>query len=90
VARVYAGILGPLALATSLADGLVHGRHPEAVLFTAWVSLLVFSAVGYVAGWIAEKTVGESVGSVVSAELIQRASVDAPGTAATAIQPENR
>jgi hypothetical protein len=77
-------------LATSLADGLVHGRHPDATLVAAWVSLLVFSVVGYVAGWIAGQTVGESVGAVVSAELVQRASVDASGTAAAAGQPEDR
>jgi hypothetical protein len=88
VARIYAGILGPLALAASLADGVLHRRHPDSVLFAAWVSLLVFSAVGYVAGWIAGRIVQESVGAVISAELAEHASIGQPEATPIASQPE--
>ncbi len=69
VARIYAGILGPLALVTCVARGLLHGSGVESTLLSAWLSLLVFSAVGYVIGRLAEWIVDESVGAVVQAEL---------------------
>jgi hypothetical protein len=74
VGRTYAGILGPLALLTSVARGLVHARPPEAILLGAWCSLVVFAAVGYVVGWIAGRTVEESVHAIIQGELAQGAS----------------
>jgi hypothetical protein len=73
VARVYAGILGPLALLTTLADGYLHARDPLGVLFVAWLSLIAFAAIGGIAGWLAERIVDESVASVVRAELLVQA-----------------
>jgi len=69
VARIYAGILGPLALLTSLARGLIHARQTDAIVFAAWCSLIVFAAVGYVVGWIADRIVEESVMAGIRAEL---------------------
>jgi hypothetical protein len=69
VAHVYAGILGPLAFLTSLARGALHGGSTQSVLWTAWCSLLVFAAVGYLVGWVAGMTVEESVRGRISAEL---------------------
>jgi hypothetical protein len=69
VAHVYAGILGPLAFLTSLARGFVHGGGTQSVLWTAWWSLLAFAAVGYVVGWVAGKTVEQSVHGRIKAEL---------------------
>jgi len=69
VARIYAGILGPLALLTCVARGMLHGSGVESTLLSAWLSLLVFSAVGYVIGRLAEWIVDESVGAVVQAGL---------------------
>ena len=69
MAHVYAGILGPLAFLTSLARGIMHGGGTESVLWTAWCSLLAFAAAGYVIGWVAGKTVEESVRGRISAEL---------------------
>jgi len=71
VARTYAGILGPLALVTSVARGFVHATSAEAILLGAWCSLLVFAALGYVVGWIAGRIVQESVRATVRAELPQ-------------------
>ena len=61
MAQTYAGILGLLALLTSLGHGFIHARETEAILLTAWLSLLVFAPVGYLVGWIACRTVEESV-----------------------------
>ena len=69
MARTYAGILGPLALVTSLARGIIHATDAESVLFGAWCSLLVFAAVGALVGWIAGRVVEESVSATIEAEL---------------------
>ncbi len=61
MARIYAGILGPLAFLTSLAHGLLHGRSTETVLLDAWCALAGFAALGCVIGWIAGRTVEEEV-----------------------------
>ncbi len=75
MARIYAGILGPLALLTCVARGMLHGSGVESTLLSAWFSLLVFSAIGYVIGRLAEWIVDESVGAVVQAELaVEKAS----------------
>jgi hypothetical protein len=68
VARTYAGILGPLALVTYLVRGLIHAHHADAILFGAWVSLVVFAALGYVIGWIAGRAVEESVAARIAGE----------------------
>jgi len=61
VARIYAGILGPLAFLTSLAHGALHGRQADVVLLDAWHALLGFAALGCVIGWLAERMVEEEV-----------------------------
>jgi hypothetical protein len=78
VARTYAGILGPLALLIALAHGLVHAAEPETILLVGWCSLLVFAVVGYLVGWIAGRTVDESVGATIQAELAQEPSPENP------------
>jgi hypothetical protein len=78
VARTYAGILGPLALFIALAHGLVHAAQPDAILLVGWCSLLVFAAVGYLVGWIAGRTVEESVGATIQAELAREPSPEEP------------
>ncbi|MFH1267662.1 MAG: hypothetical protein ABIK89_18255, partial [Planctomycetota bacterium] len=70
VARIYAGILGPLALLTCVARGILHGSGVESTLLSAWFGLLAFSALGFVIGRLAEWIVDESVGAVVRAELV--------------------
>jgi len=72
VAPVYAGILGPLAFLTTLLRGTLHGGQADAVLFSAWCCLWAFAAVGYVVGWIAERTVADAVAGRVAAELAGR------------------
>ena len=80
MARTYAGILGPLALLIALAHGLVHAAQPDTILLVGWCSLLVFAAVGYLVGWIAGRTVEESVGATIQAELAREPSPEEPQT----------
>ncbi|OHB73344.1 MAG: hypothetical protein A2V70_00380 [Planctomycetes bacterium RBG_13_63_9] len=69
MAHIYAGILGPLAFLISLARGAMHGGGAESVLWSAWCSLLVFAAVGYLVGWIAGRIVEDSVRARISSRL---------------------
>jgi hypothetical protein len=69
VARTYAGILGPLAFVVSLLRGLIAGGGANGTLWTAWCSLLAFAVIGCVIGWIAERTVADSVSGRIEAEL---------------------
>ena len=78
MARTYAGILGSLGLVTSLAEGVIHARHTEAILFAAWCSLLVFASLGYFFGWIAGRIVDDAVHSEIQARLAQETSNDGP------------
>jgi hypothetical protein len=82
LARTYAGILGPLAFLTSLAHGLIHAQTTEAMLLGAWWSLLLFAAAGSVLGWIAGRTVEQSVQATIEAELARDASSEPPPRAA--------
>ena len=76
MAPIYAGILGLLALLTSLAHGMIHASDRDAMLRAAWWCLAGFSALGYVIGWIAARTVEESVGATIRAELDAAQSTD--------------
>ncbi len=73
MARIYAGILGPLAFLTSLAHGALHAWQAEAILRSAWMSLVIFSTVGCAAGWIAQRTIEEAV----RARIAEQAGQDA-------------
>jgi len=74
MAHAYAGILGTLALVTSLAHGLIHARETDAILLGAWLSMLAFAGVGCVVGWIGGRTVEESVRVILQSELAQEES----------------
>ena len=69
MARQYAGILGLLALVVSLLRGLMAGGASEATMWTAWLSLLAFSVIGAVIGWLAERIIRDSVSSQILSEL---------------------
>jgi hypothetical protein len=69
VARLYAGILGSLALLTTIVHGILHARQEDVILLTAWWNLLVFAVIGAVIGWIAGYTIEGSVSMTVSRQL---------------------
>ena len=74
----YAGFLGSLAMLTRLAHGVIHASPAEAVLLEACLALVVFAVVGYVVGHIAEHALGESVRTMVEAEVTENRSTDNP------------
>ena len=69
MARLFAGILGPLAMLTVTTSGLIHGRTSECVAWAAWIALIVFAALGYLLGWIANRTVEDSVQLAINNQL---------------------
>jgi hypothetical protein len=69
VARIYSGILGLVAFLTTLVRGWIHGDDTQSILWTGWISLLLFSIIGLVVGRIAGWIVEESVSARLAAEL---------------------
>jgi hypothetical protein len=75
-----------LAFLISLARGLMVAGSTDGVLLTSWCSLLAFTAIGAVIGWIAERTVEDSVHGRIAAEVAggRPAEASPPATAGTA------
>jgi membrane protein implicated in regulation of membrane protease activity len=67
----------------SLVRGIVAGGASEATLWTAWLGLVAFTALGAVIGWLAERIVRESVSSQILSELQDK---PAKGTAAPKVR----
>jgi hypothetical protein len=67
--RVYAGILGPLAMAVVICRGWLGSGGPVGTLSLAIVYLAVFSVVGALIGQLAQSTVDESVRTKLEQEL---------------------
>lgn len=74
--RSYGGILGLVAFLTVLARGCVRGGGAEPTLFAAWLGLLAFTPLGCIVGWVAERTVEESIRSKLAAEIAAREAKD--------------
>jgi hypothetical protein len=68
VARIYGGILGLAAFLTTLARGGVHGNDPETTLRTAWLSLIAFTGIGLVLGWLG----GWMIEDAIQSRLLDR------------------
>ena len=88
VGRQYAGMLGSIALVTSVLRGLVHGTPAVRVLTMAAVSLVMCSVVGYVVGELAGWIVLTSVPRI-AAEL-ERTTARSRHLSARADQEQNR
>lgn len=69
MARIYAGILGPVAFLTVLARGLLLGGEDQSIVFQAWCALWCFAVAGYVVGRIAERTIEQSVHDRITREI---------------------
>jgi hypothetical protein len=67
--RVYAGILGTLAMAVVICRGALESGGVEKTLSLAIVYLVLFSLVGALIGQIAQATVDESVRSKLELQL---------------------
>ena len=67
--RVYAGILGPLAMAVVICRGWLGSGGAEGTLTLAVLCLAIFSVAGAIIGQIAQSTVDESVRSKLEQQL---------------------
>lgn len=57
----YAGILGPIAFVSILIRGVIGGSSANGVLISSAMGLILFAAIGYVIGRLADQIVLESV-----------------------------
>jgi len=71
VGRIYAGVLGPLALLTVLGRGLLQGGGVEGTLYAGWLALMAFAGIGYVVGKIAGSAVEDSIRERLASELAE-------------------
>jgi len=67
--RTYAGILGPLAFAVVVTRGLVEQESVNGTLYHAAAALFAFAAIGYVIGFLAERTIIEAIDARFHAQL---------------------
>ena len=74
--RIYGGILGLLAFQTILLRGWFHRGDLQSTLWTAWLGLIAFAAVGLVIGRVAGQIVRESVIGRVNAELAAQEEIE--------------
>jgi len=61
VSRSYAASLGALAMSLVVFRGIVRGELADAVAAEAIVALVIFAAVGGVAGWIADYLIRDAL-----------------------------
>jgi hypothetical protein len=67
--QVYGGTLGLIAFLAIVARGLANGMAADATLLAASTSLPIFFLVGCVIGWIADRTVDESIRAKIETYL---------------------
>jgi hypothetical protein len=79
VARIYAGILGPLAMLTAVIHGSIHGGGVESTLGMAWLGLWAFAGLGFVMGSLGEWVVGESVQARIADEIAVEQATETKG-----------
>jgi hypothetical protein len=73
VSRIYAGILGPLAMTVAICRGWLASGGVEGTLWCAVLYLLGFAILGAVVGHIAQATIDESVRAGLEQQLVQLA-----------------
>lgn len=69
--RVYAGILGPLAMAVVICRGWLASGGVETTLSSAIAVLILFSLVGAIIGHLAQTTIDESVRMSLQDQLMR-------------------
>ncbi len=79
--RIYAGILGPLAMVVMICRGIKNSAGLEGTLTLAIAALAIYAIVGSVLGQIAQATVDESVRQKIERQLATPASGATKGTA---------
>jgi hypothetical protein len=69
VGRIYAGILGPLAMAIVICRGWLASGGVEGTLTSATLSLALFAVIGAFLGHLAQTTIDESVRAGLEQQL---------------------
>jgi len=67
--RVYAGILGPLAMAVVICRGWLGSGGVQGTLTLATLCLALFAVVGAILGHLAQTTIDESVRAKLQQQL---------------------
>ena len=83
MARIYAGILGPLAMAIVVCRGVKDSGGVEGTLTLAIAALAIYAILGSVLGQIAQATVDESVRWKIERQLAAHPDLDAAKRVAT-------
>ena len=71
--RIYAGILGPLAMSVVIFRGWLAAGGPEGTLTQAILYLALFAVLGAILGYIAQATIDESVRASLEQQLAKTA-----------------
>ncbi len=69
MSRIYAGILGPLAMTVAICRGWLASGGVEGTLLFAVLYLLLFATLGAILGHIAQATIDESVRARLEQQL---------------------
>lgn len=72
MSRLYAGILGHLAMSVAICRGWLGSAGVERTLILAVISMVVFAIVGAILGHIAQTTIDQSVQAKLEMELNAR------------------
>ena len=72
MSRLYAGLLGTLAMSVAICRGWLGSAGVEGTLTTASISLVVFAVVGAILGHIAQTTIDESVQAKLERQLNEK------------------
>jgi hypothetical protein len=71
MARAYSGVLSAMAIVFVILRGLLFGMLPDEILGMCLMVFAIFAPVGYVIGWIADRTVCESVENRFRSEIVR-------------------
>jgi hypothetical protein len=81
--RVYAGILGPLAMTVIICRGWLASGGVDGTLSSAVLHLILYAFIGALLGHIAQTTIDESVRAKIEQQLTHHAGQVAGKEAAT-------
>ena len=71
--RIYAGTLGPLAMAVVICRGWLGSSGVEGTLATATICLVLFAVLGAILGHLAQSAIEESVRASLEQQLTHHA-----------------
>lgn len=61
MARAFSGVLGSIAMCLVIVHGLLSDSLPDEILSQCLVVFFAFGLIGFCIGYLAEKTISESV-----------------------------